>query len=55
MSLREALDALEADEAIRDAVGPEIVDTFVAMKRFELERYRQHVSDWDLTEYLRHL
>ena len=55
MSLREALDALEADEAIRDAVGPEIVDTFVAMKGFELERYRQHVSDWDLTEYLRHL
>jgi glutamine synthetase len=55
MSLSEALDALEADEAIRDAVGPEIVDTFVTMKRFELERYRQHVSDWDLTEYLHHL
>ena len=55
MSLSEALDALEADAAIRDAVGPEIVDTFLAMKRFELERYRQHVSDWDLAEYMRHL
>ena len=42
------LDALEADEVLRDAVGAEIVDTFLAMKRFELERYRLHVSDWEL-------
>jgi glutamine synthetase len=55
MSLGEALDALESDESIRDAIGSEIVDTFVGMKRFELDRYRQHVSDWDLTEYLHHL
>jgi glutamine synthetase len=55
MSLSEAIDALEADEAIRDAIGAEIVDTFVGMKRFELERYRQHVSDWDLSEYLQQL
>ena len=40
---------------IRDAIGAEIVDTFLAMKRFEVERYRQHVSDWDLAEYLHHL
>ena len=52
---REALDALEADEVIGDAVGPDIVDTFLAMKGFELERHRQHVSDWDLDEYMHHL
>jgi glutamine synthetase len=55
LSLGDALDALEADEVIRDSVGPEIVDTFLAMKRFEIERYRLHVSDWDLAEYLHHL
>ena len=55
MSLSEALDALEADEPIREAIGSEIVDTFLGMKRFELDRYRQHVSDWDLTEYMHHL
>ena len=55
MSLAESLDALESDAAIRDAVGPELVNTFVTMKRFEIERYRQHVSDWDLAEYLHHL
>jgi glutamine synthetase len=55
MSLADSLDALEADPAIRDAVGPEIIDTFLTMKRFEVERYRQHTSDWDVAEYLHHL
>jgi glutamine synthetase len=53
--LSEALDALEADDTLRGAVGPEIVETFLAMKRFEVERHRLHVSDWDLAEYLHHL
>ncbi len=55
MSLDQALDALEADDALREAVGSEIVDTFVAMKRFEIERHRRHVSDWDVAEYMYHL
>ncbi|MQA72804.1 MAG: glutamine synthetase [Solirubrobacterales bacterium] len=55
MSLSDALDALEADTALGATVGAEIVDTFLAMKRFEVERYRQHVSEWDLAEYLHHL
>ena len=50
-----ALDALDADDLLRDAMGPEIVDTFMAMKRFEIERHRTWVSDWDLAEYLHHL
>ncbi len=55
MSLGEALDALEADETIREAVGEELIETFLTMKRFELERHRQHVSDWDVAEYMHHL
>jgi glutamine synthetase len=54
-SLDEALDALEADEVIRRAVGPEIADTFLALKRFEAERHRAWVSEWDIDEYLHHL
>jgi glutamine synthetase len=50
-----ALDSLEADSLLREAIGPDTVDTFLAMKRFEVERYNQHVSDWDLAEYLHHL
>ena len=55
LSLGDALDALEADALLRDAMGPQIVDTFLAIKRFELERHRQWVSDWELAEYLHHL
>jgi glutamine synthetase len=36
-------------------MGPELVETFVTMKRFECERYRQHVSEWDRDEYIHHL
>jgi glutamine synthetase len=54
-SLDQALDALEADAVLRDAMGPEIVDTFLAVKRFEIERHRTWVSDWDLAEYVHHL
>jgi glutamine synthetase len=54
-SLEAALDALEADAYLRDAMGPEVVDTFAALKRFEIERHRTWVSDWDVAEYLHHL
>jgi glutamine synthetase len=40
---------------LRDGLGAEIVDTFVAIKRFELERHRSWVSDWEIAEYLHHL
>jgi glutamine synthetase len=54
-SLEAALDALEADAVLRDALGPEIVETFLAVKRFEIERHRAWVSDWEIDEYLHHL
>ncbi len=54
-TLTDALDALEVDEELRAAMGPEIVDVFLAVKRFEAERHRTWVSDWELTEYLHHL
>jgi glutamine synthetase len=55
LSLDAALDALEADETLRDAMGAQLVETFLTIKRFELGRYHSHVSDWDLTEYAHHL
>jgi glutamine synthetase len=54
-SLDAALDALERDAFMRDAMGPEIVDTFAAMKRLEADRHRKWVSDWEIAEYLHHL
>jgi glutamine synthetase len=54
-TLDAALDALERDELIAAAMGSELVETFVTMKRFECERYRAHVSEWDRDEYIHHL
>jgi glutamine synthetase len=54
-SLDEALDALEADEVLGAAIGEKILEAFLAVKRFETERHRTWVSDWDIDEYLHHL
>ena len=58
-----ALDALEADTRLVDALGAELVATFVAMKRFEVERFAEAVgeldvnvvTEWELEEYAAHL
>jgi glutamine synthetase len=54
-SLDAALDALEGDAVLRRALGPQVLETFLAVKRFEIERHRAWVSDWDIAEYLYHL
>ena len=54
-TLEHALEALEADEMIRDALGADIVETFLALKGFELERFRAHTTDWEIDEYMHHL
>ena len=61
--LGSALDALEADTRLVDAMGSELIATFLAMKRFEVERFTEAVGDldvdvvteWELAEYAAHL
>jgi glutamine synthetase len=53
--LEDALDALEADAILTAALGAEIVRDFLAVKRFEVERHRAWVSDWEIAEYVHHL
>jgi glutamine synthetase len=54
-SLDAALQALEGDTVLRRTLGEQIVETFLAVKRFEIERHRAWVSDWEIAEYLHHL
>ena len=54
-SLEEALTYLEKDEALRAYLGDELVDTFVTIKRAEITRFNQWVTDWELREYAHHL
>jgi glutamine synthetase len=51
-TLAEALDALEEDEVIKAALGPEISDVFMRAKREEWGAYRIQVTEWELERYL---
>ncbi|MBT8371503.1 MAG: glutamine synthetase [Desulfobacterales bacterium] len=49
--LRDALEELKADKVLCDAMGPELIQAFVALKEDELDRFRKHVTDWEFSEY----
>ena len=49
-NLAEALDALERDEEICGALGPELVTAFTMLKRAEWDRYVKAVEDPSTTE-----
>ncbi len=53
--LGSALDALDADEELRELLGSEFVNAFVTYKRHELERFSHWVTDWEFREYSYHL
>jgi glutamine synthetase len=52
MAFGDALDALEEDDVIKDALPGDMYRVFMHYKRDEWERHCAHVSDWDVTEYL---
>jgi len=54
-SLEAALNALEADTALIEVLGEYFVNSFVAYKRNELERFNAAVTDWEFREYAYHL
>ena len=51
-SLRDALRELEADDVIRDALGPHIFHNFMEAKLIEWDIYRTQVHQWELDQYL---
>jgi len=48
----ESLAALEADEQIVELLGSEFVRAYAVMRRHELQRFADHVTDWELDEYV---
>jgi len=50
--LNEALDELEKDDVVRDALGAHIARHFVEAKRQEWREYITQVSPWELESYL---
>jgi glutamine synthetase len=51
-TLGEALDELERDEVIREALGEHVFGHFLTAKRAEWDEYRTQVSDWEVERYL---
>jgi glutamine synthetase len=51
-NLAEALDAMEGSELVAEALGEHVFEWFLRNKRREWGRYQQHVSQYELTEYL---
>ena len=52
LDLEESLDALEQDPASKEFFGEEFVTAYTRMRRYELSRFKDAVSDWERTEYL---
>jgi len=51
-SVRESLEALESDEKIVALLGDEFVKAYGVMRRHELQRFDDQVTDWERDEYL---
>jgi glutamine synthetase len=51
-TLEESLSLLEADGRITEMLGEEFVKAYTVMRRYELRRFADHVTDWELQEYL---
>jgi glutamine synthetase len=50
-SLDEAAGLLEGSAVARELLGDDFVRHYVLMKRFEAEKYRQQVSEWEVRRY----
>lgn len=50
-SLAEALAALQADASLIKYMGEDMVRTYVTLKQNEIDRFDNHVSDWEIKEY----
>ena len=59
-TLAEALDAIEADTVLTEAMGPELVAAYLALRRHDLARWEatgekwdpEQITPWELETYL---
>ncbi|MCZ2109101.1 MAG: glutamine synthetase family protein [Dehalococcoidia bacterium] len=51
-SLIEAIEAAEGSALLRSALGDHVFESLLKNKRIEWDRYRRHITDFELAEYL---
>jgi len=62
MTFKDALDALESNIHMKKQLSPQLIETFLVLKREEIQRYEGEVKDpstrevtkWEQDEYLLH-
>jgi glutamine synthetase len=50
-----ALEALNADKALCQAVGQELIDNHTAIKEQEWQDFVSHTTDWEFDQYLKYI
>ncbi|QUQ67673.1 glutamine synthetase family protein [Kutzneria sp. CA-103260] len=55
MSLTAALAALDGDSELQSLLGKDFVTSYSALKRAEIARFEQWVTDWEFREYAYHI
>src|SRR6476661_5780765 len=50
--LSHALDALESDDVMRQALGEHIFTEYISLKREEWASYNEQVHDWEIRQYM---
>jgi len=51
-TLGEAIDELERDPVIAEALGDHVLSHYISAKRAEWDEYRTQVTGWELDRYL---
>ncbi len=51
-TLMEAVEEMKKDKFILEVLGEHIAENYIAAKENEWQRYRAHVSEWEIQEYL---
>jgi glutamine synthetase len=54
-TLAAACAVLEESNTARALLGESFVDHFVATRRWEIQQFRSHVTDWEIARYLEHI
>ncbi len=50
-TLEQAIDLLDGSEIARDWLGGQFIDQYVAMRRWEIEKHRRAVTEWERRRY----
>ena len=52
-NLKDALKALRRNDVVKEALGPHVVEKFVAAKKREWDDFRTSVTEWEIKKYLK--